>query len=154
MGAGPSRRQESVKYSPAPQLLKAQLKKSPAEEGAGISSAHIKAGASDSPQPLPKKPSVLADTLKVPFAHSDSAGAGIRPKTYIQTCTHKTHVQKQKDAWIHAQVPAEALEARCGWDWGCAPQDPESPSAPTPTARASPSLPVLRHLASPRCAAV
>lgn len=33
MGAGPSRKQESVKSPPAPQLLKAQLKKSPAKGG-------------------------------------------------------------------------------------------------------------------------
>lgn len=47
MGAGPSRKQESAKSPPAPQLLKAQLKKSPAEEGAGISSKHIKGHASE-----------------------------------------------------------------------------------------------------------
>lgn len=51
MGAGPSRKQESAKSPPAPQLLKAQLKKSPAEEGAGINTAHINGRVSEPAAP-------------------------------------------------------------------------------------------------------
>lgn len=97
MGAGPSRKQESAKSPPVLQLLKAQLKKSPAEEGAGISSGHIKGLVSDC---SPYLRSLWGNTCKVLFVCSASGGASIRPKTHTQTCTGKTHVHRQKGVLI------------------------------------------------------
>lgn len=136
----------------APQLLKAQLKKSPAEEGSRNQLRAHQSGSLGARSPYPRSPRCSLTHAKCLLAHSDPAGAGIRPKTYIQTCTHKTHVQKQRTLSIHAQVPAEALEA---WWVGLGVRTtrprisfrpyPYRSSVPIPACSQAPCVPAVRR---------